>query len=107
MRYYDELKNKDWRKDLATYPERFGQSHLKDSFQKQIIHGYYKLFTELKVFESPKRYPSLMTRFIACMLEFSLSQIGEKEFGEKKKTESMKGKNVAELLRQIHQTSLW
>ncbi len=106
MRYYDELKNKDWRKDLATYPERFGQSHLKDSFQKQIIHGYYKLFTELKVFESPKRYPSLMTRFIACMLEFSLSPVGEKEFGEKKKTESMKGKNVAELLRQIHQTSL-
>lgn len=101
MRYYDELKNKDWRKDLATYPERFGESHLKDSFQKQIIHGYYKLFTELKVFESPKRYPSLMMRFIACMLEFSLSPVGEKEIGEKEKTEFKKGKNVAELLRQI------
>ena len=104
MRYYDELKNKDWRKDLATYPEKFGESHLKESFQKQIILGYYNLFRELKMFESSKRNPSLMMRFIACMLEFSLSPVGEKELGVKKKTEFRKGKNVSELLRQIQKT---
>ena len=101
MRYYDELKNKDWRKDLAAYPERFGESHLKESFQKQIILGYYKLFKELQLFESPKRYPSLMMRFIVCMLEFSLSPVGEEDY-----TEFRKGKNVSELLRQIQRISL-
>ncbi len=101
MRCYDELKNRDWRKDIATYPERFGESHLKESFQKQIILGYYKLFSELKMFESSKRYPSLMMRFIACMLEFSLSPVGEQEY-----TEFRNGQNVAELLRKIQQTSL-
>lgn len=96
MRYYDQQKNKDWRKDLASYPERFGESHLKDSFQKQIILAYFKLFTENKWLVSDKKHPSRMMKCIVCMLEFSLSPIGEKDYSDFRK-----GKNVSELLRQM------
>ncbi len=93
MRYYDELKNKDWRKDLASYPERFGQSHLKDSFQKQIILAYFKLFTENKWLVSDKKHPSRMMRCIVCMLEFSLLPISEEDYSDFRK-----GKIVSALL---------
>lgn len=99
MRYYDGLKNKAWRENLADYPSRFNRKRVKVSFQKQIVKAYYDLFSENKWFESKEdtKYPSVMMRCIACMLEFSLLPVGEEGYSDFRK-----GKNIAQLLKQIH-----
>ena len=97
VRYYDSLIAKDWRIDLAKYPESFGNSFLKDSFEKQIIHAYYTLFTENQWLVSKSKYPSTMMQCIGCFLEFSLIPVGQPHY-----TQARKGKNVLELLRQIN-----
>lgn len=100
MRYYDEFSNREWRDNLADFPNRFNRKQAKLSFQKLIVKAYHKLFSENNWFESKEgtKYPSIMMRCIACMLEFSLlpiSEVGSSDF--------RKGKNIAQLLKQIHQ----
>ncbi|WP_375582240.1 hypothetical protein [Cyclobacterium xiamenense] len=78
-RAYDDLRYKDWKKDLALYPARFDDKAHKAKFKYRLARSYYNLFTKSKFFEVKKEvaYPNQLMRCIAKLIEFSLIPVGD------------------------------
>lgn len=78
MLYYDDLNYKNWKKELARYPDRFKETIRKSKFKFRLAKSYYNLFTKTEFFKLPEgvRYPNKLMRCIAKLIEFSLIPVG-------------------------------
>ncbi len=81
MRHYDDMHYKDWKKDLARYPDRFQENVKKHQFKYRLAHSYYNLLTKNNFFEDSKDalYPNQLMLCIAKFIEFSLIPVGDWE----------------------------
>lgn len=78
-RAYDDMHYKDWKKDLARYPDRFEENSHKSKFKYRLAKSYYNLFSKAKFFEVTKEtpYPNRLMLCIAKLIEFSLIPVGD------------------------------
>ena len=78
-RHYDDMPYKDWKKDLARYPERFEENVHKFKFKYRLAKSYYNLFSKTKLFEVTEGalYPNRLMLCIAKLIEFSLIPVGD------------------------------
>jgi len=79
MRYYDDMHYKDWKKDLARYPQRFQENVKKSKFKYRLANSYYNLLSKAKFFEVTEEvpYPNKLMLCIAKLIEFSLIPVGD------------------------------
>lgn len=94
--YYDNLPHKNWRLDLALYPEGFEDNYRKQQFKYNLAKSLYNLFTEVKFFPvtKAKPTPNNLMLCIANILEFCLIPVaGEGEL------DAIKVKNVRNWLK--------
>lgn len=72
--HYDNLLHKNWRLDLAGYPDSFENNNLKQQFKYNLTKSLYNLFTEEKFFPvtKAKPTPNNLMLCIAKILEFCL-----------------------------------
>ena len=95
-RAYDDMHYKDWKKDLARYPDRFDENANKAKFKYRLAKSYYNLFTKGKFFEIPEGAKST-NRLLLCiakLIEFSLIPVGDWE-----ETDDMKVKHIRNWLK--------
>jgi hypothetical protein len=95
-RAYDDMHYKDWKKDLARYPERFDENAHKAKFKYRLANSYYNLFTKANFFKVTKEqpYPNRLMLCIAKLIEFSLIPVGNWE-----ETDEMKVKYIRNWLK--------
>jgi hypothetical protein len=89
--HYDNLPHKNWRLDLARYPEGFEDNYRKQQFKYNLAQSLYNLFTEVEFFPvtKAKPTPNNLMLCIAKILEFCLIPVaGEGEL------DAIKVKNV-------------
>lgn len=84
-KYYDDLRYKDWRKDLERYPERFEENIKKQQFKYNLTKSFYNLLTKSGFFKVTAKEPT-PNRLMLCivkLLEFCLIQVaGPEELDE-------------------------
>lgn len=97
---YDDLHYKDWKKDLARYPERFQENAHKAQFKYRLANSYYNLLTKAQFNGKPffelgnKKSTNRLMLCIANLIEFSLIPIVDLE-----ETDEMKIKHIRNWLK--------
>lgn len=85
--HYDNLLYKNWRLDLARYPDQFEDNYKKQQFKYNLAKSLYNLFTVTKFFPvtTSNPTPNRLMLCIAKILEFCLIPVaGEGELDENK-----------------------
>lgn len=78
-RYYDDLPYKNWRIDLARYPERFEDNIKKQQFKYKLAKSFYNLLTKTGLFKvtEAEPTPNRLMLCIAKLLEFCLIPVAD------------------------------
>jgi hypothetical protein len=78
-KHYDDLPYKNWKIDLARYPERFEDNIKKQQFKYKLAKSFYNLFTKGGFFKVTKKNPkpNNLMLFISKLLEFCLIPVGD------------------------------
>jgi hypothetical protein len=73
-RYYDDLPYKNWRVDLARYPDRFEDNIRQQQFKYMLAKSLYNLLTKIGAFKVSKQEPTpnKLMLCIAKLLEFCM-----------------------------------
>lgn len=79
--HYDDLHYKNWRFDLARYPERFEDNYRKQQFKYNLAMSLYKFFTQGGFFKitKSKPTPNNLMLCIAKILEFCLIPVAAED----------------------------
>jgi hypothetical protein len=98
--HYNNLPNKNWRIDLALYPNRFKSNIRKQNFKYHLAYSFYNLFTKGGFFSisETEPTPNQLMLCIAKMLEFCLIQVVDFE-----DSDDIKIKNIRNWLKRNKQ----
>lgn len=76
--HYDQMAYKNWKLDLARYPDRFEEQIRHQQFKYWLAISLYNIFTQRGFFKLKKNqpYPNDLMLCIARILEFCLIKVG-------------------------------
>ena len=93
---YENMHYKNWRIDLARYPERFEENIHDKSFKYRLVKSLYNLFTEADFFKVTKKEPTpnKLMLCIAKLVEFCLIPVASPD-----ELDEIKVKNIRNWLK--------
>lgn len=94
--YYEGLPYKDWKKDLARYPERFQENAYRSKFKYRLAKSLYNMLTGISFFKVTDKqpYPNKLMLCIANIIEYCLIPVASFE-----ETDSVKIKHIRNWLK--------